>query len=33
MDLRDDATAADVEEGLKLYFEKYNHDRTSRWTT
>ncbi len=25
--LRDYSTAADVEEGLKLYFEKYNHER------
>jgi len=25
--LRDYATAADVEEGLRLYFEKYNHER------
>jgi putative transposase len=25
--LRDYATVADVEEGLKLYFEKYNHER------
>ena len=25
--LRDYSTAADVEEGLRLYFEKYNHER------
>ena len=25
--LRDYATVADVEEGLKLYFAKYNHER------
>ena len=25
--LREYATVADVEEGLRLYFEKYNHER------
>ena len=25
--LREYSTVADVEEGLKLYFEKYNHER------